>query len=191
MYVTCHALLMWSKQSTPGSDVPLAIFSKDEALDVDSRVSSLYIWDLSLPTFRRRKEYEAQFGREALERMIAAAADDRGPAHLSQLLDGDLSIPITVKQGEGLLEAVDVAGGDLPVRADPEGGGPGHNSSSAGGKPSTGQVGASGAADQPLLAAFHSSCDRPCNAPSQLNSTHGGYLYLELDLDLTSFQLHI
>ena len=73
--------------------------------------------------------------------MIAAAADGRGPAHLSQLLDGDLSIPITVKQGEGLLEAVDVAGGDLPVRADPEGGGPGHNSSSAGGKPSTGQVG--------------------------------------------------
>ena len=137
-----------------------------------------------MPT-SNKKEYEAQFGPEALERMIAAAADDRGPAHLSQLLDGDLSIPITVKQGEGLLEAVDVAGGDLPVRADPEGGGPGHNSSSAGGKPSTGQVGASGAADQPLLAAFHSSCDRPCNAPSQLNSTHGGYLYLELDLDLT------
>ena len=136
-----------------------------------------------MPT-SNKKEYEAQFGPEALERMIAAA-DGRGPAHLSQLLDGDLSIPITVKQGEGLLEAVDVAGGDLPVRADPEGGGPGHNSSSAGGKPSTGQVGASGAADQPLLAAFHSSCDRPCNAPSQLNSTHGGYLYLDLDLDLT------
>ena len=72
------------------------------------------------------KEHEAEFGPEALERMIAAAADGRGPAHLSQLLDGDLSIPITVKQGEGLLEAVDVAGGDLPVRADPEGGGPRH-----------------------------------------------------------------
>ena len=111
--------------------------------------------------------------------------------HLSQLLDADFSISITVKQGKGLLQAVDVAGGDLPVRADPEGGGPGHNSSSAGGKPSTGQVGASGAADQPLLAAFHSSCDRPCNAPSQLNSTHGGYLYLYLYLELTSFQLHI
>ena len=84
--------------------------------------------------------------------MIAAAADGRGPAHLSQLLDGDLSIPITVKQGEGLLEAVDVAGGDLPVRADPEGGGPrheeqDHRSSAVGwGKPST--AGLTASADQ-------------------------------------------
>ena len=46
--------------------------------------------------------------------------------HLSQLLDADFSISITVKQGKGLLQAVDVAGGDLPVRADPKGGGPRH-----------------------------------------------------------------
>ena len=47
-------------------------------------------------------------------------------SHLSQLLDTDLAISITVKQGKGLLQAVDVAGSDLPVRADPEGGGPRH-----------------------------------------------------------------
>ena len=47
-------------------------------------------------------------------------------SHLSQLLDADLAVSITVKQGKGLLQAVDVAGSDLPVRADPEGGGPRH-----------------------------------------------------------------
>ena len=73
-------------------------------------------------------------------------------AHLSQLLDADLSIPITVKQGEGLLQAVDVAGSDLPVRADPEGGGPRHeeqdhrSSAVGGGKPST--AGLTASADQ-------------------------------------------
>ena len=50
----------------------------------------------------------------------------RSFSHLSQLLDTDLAISITVKQGKGLLQAVDVAGSDLPVRADPEGGGPRH-----------------------------------------------------------------
>ena len=39
--------------------------------------------------------------------------------HLAELVHGDDPVPITVKQFEGLLEAVDVLARQLPVRAEP------------------------------------------------------------------------